>query len=180
MGRVIEAVPGSRLLFKSPGFSEPANRDRLTAALARAGIDPRIASMRGHSDRASHLAACQEVDLALDSYPHGGGMTTLEALAMGVPVLTVPGQTISSRLAAACLSAVGLTEFIADDPGGLAACAARKAANLDALAALRASLPALLSNSPVGDARAYTCAVETAYREMWREWCGSSHVHHGQ
>ena len=177
---VIEAVPGSRLLVKSQGLSEPANRDRLTAALVRAGIDPGIASMRGQSDRASHLAAYQEVDLALDPYPHGGGMTTLESLAMGVPVLTVPGETISSRLAAACLSAVGLAEFIADDPGGLAAHAARTTADLDGLAALRAGLPARLSNSLVGNAAVYTRAVETAYRQMWRQWCGSSHVHRGQ
>src|SRR5262249_43929407 len=95
------------------------------------------------------------------------------ALAMGVPVLTAPGETISSRLAAACPSAVGLAEFIADDPGALAACAAKKAADLDPLAALRARPPGILSNSPVGNAAAYARAVETAYRQMWREWCGN-------
>lgn len=168
---VLQGVPNSRLLIKTPSLSQPVSRDRFLSAMARAGIDPARISLRGNTDRRQHLAAYREIDLALDPYPHGGGMTTLEALAIGVPVLTIPGQTISSRLAAACLSAIGLTECIFDDVAALATFARNKAADLDALAALRANLPARLAASPAGNAAAYTRSVEAAYRTMWRSWC---------
>jgi len=98
-------------------------------------------------------------------------MTTLDALWMGVPVITSPGASISSRLAAASLTALGLTDFIAADHDATVALAAAKARDLPALAQLRATLRARIAGSPFGDARAYAAAVEAAYRGMWRRWC---------
>ena len=98
-------------------------------------------------------------------------MTTLDALWMGVPVVTCPGKTISSRLAAASLSALGLTDYIAADGDAYVALAIAKAGDLDALARLRAGLRGRLADLAVGDPRRYARAVESAYRDMWRRWC---------
>jgi protein O-GlcNAc transferase len=98
-------------------------------------------------------------------------MTTLEALAMGVPVIAAPAETISSRLAPACLAALGLTDFIAEDRSAYIALAAARATDLDALAKLRQDLPSRMARSPVGDGPGYARAVEATYREMWRTWC---------
>jgi predicted O-linked N-acetylglucosamine transferase (SPINDLY family) len=121
--------------------------------------------------RADHFGAYRGIDLALDPFPHGGGMTTLDALWMGVPVVTFPGRTISSRLAAATLTAASLSDFIAPDLQGYVALAIAKARNLPALAALRARLPARMQATAFGDPMRYARAVEAAFRTMWQRWC---------
>ena len=78
-------------------------------------------------------------------------MTTLDALWMGVPVVTSPGGTISSRLAAASLTAAGLTDFIAADLESYVERAVAKAMDLPALADLRAALRTRVAGSAFGD-----------------------------
>jgi protein O-GlcNAc transferase len=121
--------------------------------------------------RESHFAAYQELDIALDPYPHGGGMTTLDALWMGVPVVTCPGRTISSRLAAASLHAAGLDDYIASDSSHYIELAIAMAGNLAALADLRKTLRERVAGTPFGDPVRYARAVEGQYRSMWRRWC---------
>ncbi len=98
-------------------------------------------------------------------------MSTLDALWMGVPVVTWPGKIISSRLAAASLTTLGMTDFIASDPKSYVDLAVAIANDVDALARLRAGLRGRMAKSVIGDADRYRQAVESAYREMWRRWC---------
>jgi protein O-GlcNAc transferase len=91
-------------------------------------------------DRASYFATYQNIDIALDTFPHSGGMTTLDALWMGIPVVTWAGETISARLAAASLAALKRTDFIANSPDSYVNLAVAKASNVDALSLLRATL----------------------------------------
>jgi len=104
-------------------------------------------------------------------------MTTLDALWMGVPVVTSPGRTISSRLAAASLTAAGLTDFIAPDLQGYSELAVAKAGNLDALAQLRANLRRRIADSELGNPVRYAHAVEVAYRKIWQRWCAGVGAH---
>ena len=169
--QVLRAVPNSRLVLKGAIFDSAEQKVAILAVLEAEGVAPDRVRLLDKMDRADHFAAYQEIDIALDPFPHGGGMTTLDALWMGVPVITWAGRTISSRLAAATLTAVGLTDLIAPDRERYVALAAAVAGDLDALASLRAKLRPLLANSVIGDIQRYTRAVETAYREMWRRWC---------
>jgi protein O-GlcNAc transferase len=98
-------------------------------------------------------------------------MTTLDALWMGVPVVTCPGRTISSRLAAASLHAAGLDDYIASDPGRYIELAIAKASDLAALADLRRTLRERIAGTAFGDPVRYARAVEGQYRSMWRRWC---------
>jgi len=100
-------------------------------------------------------------------------MTTLEALYMGVPVITWAGSTISSRLGAASLTALGLDSFIAPTKDAYVELAIEKASNLDALALLRSELRHRIENSDIGDPIRYARAVEAAYRSCWRNWCAT-------
>jgi predicted O-linked N-acetylglucosamine transferase (SPINDLY family) len=86
-------------------------------------------------------------------------------------VVTWAGRTISARLAAASLSALGLADFIASDPDGYVELAVAKAADIDALARLRTSLRRRVAESAIGDPVRYARAVEAAYRAMWQRWC---------
>jgi protein O-GlcNAc transferase len=128
---------------------------------------------QGIVSRKAHFAAYGDIDIALDPFPHGGGMTTLEALWMGVPVVTAPGGTISSRLAAATLTAAQLTDFIATDHRHYVELAVKKASDLSSLADLRSRLRDRLANTEFGNTLRYARAVEKQYRAMWQTWCRS-------
>jgi predicted O-linked N-acetylglucosamine transferase (SPINDLY family) len=171
--QILRAVPSSRLVLKDGLFDRDSQQGPILATLATEGIAAERVTVLDKTTRADHFIAYQELDIALDPFPHGGGMTTLDALWMGVPVVTWPGGTISSRLAAATLTALGLTELIAPNLESYIALAVAKAGDLEALADLRATLRPRLANSTVGDPVRYTRAVESAYREIWRLWCAS-------
>ena len=175
--RILRAVPGSRLMLKGDKtfkdgkiFVDSSQQVRLSSVLAEYGVAPERIALAPWRERSAHFAAYNEIDIALDPFPHGGGMTTLDAFWMGVPVVTFSGRTISSRLAAASLSAIGLTDFIAADLEGYVDLATAKARDLKALAALRASLRPRLKASAFGDPARYAAAVEAAYRAMWQRW----------
>jgi protein O-GlcNAc transferase len=168
---ILRAVPKAHIVIKNRWFSDSAHRDRIVALFADNGVAPERVELLSSTARVDHFSAYQGIDLALDPFPHGGGMTTLDALWMGVPVVTFPGRTISSRLAAATLTAAGLSDFIAPDLESYVTVAIAKAADLPALAALRASLRERMAGTAFGDAVRYARAVEFAFRAMWRQWC---------
>jgi predicted O-linked N-acetylglucosamine transferase (SPINDLY family) len=171
---ILRASPNSRLVLKDYLLVESNQQARVRAVLSAQGIAPERLTLLGGSDRRAHFAAYRMLDIALDPFPHGGGMTTLDALWMGVPVVTAPGPTISSRLAAASLTALGLTELIASDRDALITLAAEKAAQLRALLRLRQELRGRVAASAIGDPARYAGAVEAAYRVMWHRWCAAS------
>jgi predicted O-linked N-acetylglucosamine transferase (SPINDLY family) len=171
---ILHALPAARLVLKDRILMDSNQRARIETAFATNGISAERLTLLGVSNRISHFSAYQKIDIALDCFPHSGGMTTLDALWMGVPVVTWPGRTISSRLAAASLSAIDLTDFIAADTESYVKLAVAKGSNLAALARLRASLRPHIAGSVVGDPQRYSRAVESAYRDMWRRWCAGT------
>ncbi|MBX7200610.1 MAG: tetratricopeptide repeat protein [Rhodospirillaceae bacterium] len=169
---VLHRLPTSRLLLKFTAYGGAQDRTRLAAAFSAQGIAAdRIDFMDG-TGRAAHFAAYRRADICLDPTPHGGGMTTLDALWMGVPVVTVMKETPSSRLAGAALSALGLEDWIAADAEDYAAKAGTLAADPQRLAEIRAGLRARMAATPVGDPEAYALAVEKAYEGMFADWLG--------
>lgn len=170
-GAILRALPGSRLVLKGRLIDLASEQAPILAALGHEGIAAERVTMLDQGSREAHFAAYRDLDIALDPYPHGGGMTTLDALWMGVPVVTYPGRTISSRLAAASLNAAGLNDYIASDPGHYIELAIAKASDLAALADLRRTLRERIAGTAFGDPVRYACAVEAQYRSMWRRWC---------
>jgi protein O-GlcNAc transferase len=171
-GRLLREVPGSRMLLKDGQLSDPDERRRIAAAFAERGIDEdRLVLLRG-TPHAEHLAAYGQVDIALDPIPASGGVSTLEAVWMGVPVVAVAGTGGSSqRAAATVLTAVGLADWVAGTEDEYVSIARRWAADRSALAVLRPTLRPMMQASPVGDAAAYCRSVEAAYRTMWERYC---------
>ncbi|HEC14889.1 MAG TPA: tetratricopeptide repeat protein, partial [Rhodospirillales bacterium] len=161
-GQVLDAVPGSKLLLRTHALKSPAARERLS--------DDRFIFKDGlpHKDL---LKAYAEIDIALDPLPYSGGLTTVEALWMGVPVVTLSGETFASRHSTSHLSNVGLTELVTDSPEGYVSAAAGLAGDLGRLAELRAGLRARMKASPLCDTKQFARDLETAYRGLWRTWC---------
>jgi predicted O-linked N-acetylglucosamine transferase (SPINDLY family) len=108
------------------------------------------------------------IDIALDPFPYGGGVTTLEALWMGVPVVTLPGETFASRHALTHLSNVGVEGTIARDLDHYVDLAAGLAEDLPSLAALRASLRKQMAASPLCDGERFASDFMDLMRSTWR------------
>jgi predicted O-linked N-acetylglucosamine transferase (SPINDLY family) len=93
---------------------------------------------------------------------------------MGVPVVTLIGNTVVGRAGHSQLSNLGLRELIAQSPDQFVSIAAGLAADLDRLAELRESLRERMRNSPLMDAPRFARNIEAAYRKMWQWWCETS------
>ena len=175
---ILNALPASRILLKNTLFGDPSQRERVMGLFEANGVASARVEILAGTSRRDHFCAYRSVDLALDPFPHGGGMTTLDALWMGVPVVTAPGRTISSRLATASLTAAGLTDFIAPDLNRYVDLAVAKARDRAALAQVRAELRQRMETTDFGDPVRYTRAIEAAYRDMWRGWCTAHRGEH--
>lgn len=169
--RLLKTVPESRLALKDVQLSDPAERQRIADVFAAHGIDERRLMLLPGTPHLEHMAAYGGVDIGLDPIPVSGGVTTMEALWMGVPVVSLLGSGLASRVSAAIMSALGLTAWVAASSDDYVAIAARMAANPAALADLRRSLRPRMLASPIATPQAYCRAVEEAYRTMWRDYC---------
>jgi protein O-GlcNAc transferase len=169
--RVLAAVPGSRLVLKWKALSEASARGRLTTAFAAEGIGADRLDLRAASPHAQMLGEYGDIDIALDPFPYSGGMTSAEALWMGVPAVTWPQDRIASRQTAAFLSELGLTDLAAGSEDDYVRIAADLAADAARRADLRRTLRPRMAASPLTDGAQFTPGLEAAYRRMWRRWC---------
>ena len=168
--RILARVPGSLLILKYKGMNDPAHADRLSEVFAAKGIEPSRVSFLPRSSNAEVLEHYNGVDIALDPFPYSGGLTTLEALWMGVPVVTWPGETFAGRHALTYLTNVGLTETIARDPDDYVEVAAALAGDLPGLAVTRAGLRDRMAASPICDGGQFTADLLQLLRGAWKEW----------
>jgi len=171
-GRVLRSDPTSRLLIKHPQIDDALTRTVLQDKFASQGIAQDRLRLVGATSREQHLAAYRQVDICLDPFPQGGGVSTWEAVHMGVPVVAKIGNAIPKRPGGAILSAIGMADWVATDDDEYVDIALRSTP--DQLRALRCELPELI-NARCGPT-AYTNAVEEGYRTMWKKYCEASQV----
>ncbi|MGL4420597.1 MAG: tetratricopeptide repeat protein, partial [Gemmataceae bacterium] len=165
--KLIAAIPGSRLVLLA-GQSQ-AGAKRLTDRFLAAGILRDRLQLVLRLPRHEYYEAYQSFDLALDPFPYNGGVTTCDALWMGVPVLTVAGNSYVSRQGAMINTQVGLSEFVADDPATLIELAKTWSMNREWLADIRAGLRGQVASSPIANAPRYVQQLENKLRHLWRD-----------
>jgi predicted O-linked N-acetylglucosamine transferase (SPINDLY family) len=167
---LLGAVPDARLLVYAP-----AGRPRNAAAgcLRAAGVDPARLSFVPRLSLFDYLDTYNHIDIALDSFPYCGGTTTMDALWMGVPVVTRAGLTAVGRGGVSILANVGLSDLVGHTTEEYVTKAVALAGDLESLAALRRELRGKVEASPLRDGRGYAAAVEAALRQTWRAWCAS-------
>jgi protein O-GlcNAc transferase len=169
--RVLRAIPGSRILVKTIQLDDPDQRERLYGEFEALGIGRSRVDVEGQSPQKDLLARYGSVDIGLDPFPYSGGLTTLEALWMGVPVVTLGGDRFAARHSRAHQECVGVREGIASGPDDYVARARALAQDLDRLEALRAGLRDRVRQSPLCDGPRFAVDLEAALRGMWREAC---------
>lgn len=165
---VLTRLPAARLVLKTHQFSDLPTASRIRAAFG--DVAERV-EMRGSSGHRAFMGEYNGIDIALDPFPYSGGLTTIEALWMGVPTVMVPGEIFAARHSFSHMSNAGLEGWAAADIAGYVDLAVRKASDIAALAALRAGLRARVKASPLCNAPRFGRNLGQALRHAWTEWC---------
>ena len=164
--QVLAAVPQSRLVLKWRSLADEALCDSVRAAFAGKGIDPSRIELRPASFHADVLLQYADIDIALDPFPFTGGLTSCEALWMGVPVVTWPQDRVVSRQTFAFLSAIGLAELAAKDAADYVHIAQTLAADRAKLTHLRSALRNIMQASSLMDVAGFTRQLEASLQDL--------------
>ncbi|MFZ2333462.1 MAG: tetratricopeptide repeat protein [Sideroxyarcus sp.] len=164
---ILKAIPQARLRIQNMQMIFPKAREQLRQHLNRCGIAPEQTTIVEPCSREQYLAAHAEVDIILDTFPFSGGTTTCESLLMGVPTLTLAGDTMLARQGASLLTCAGLDKWIAHNMEEYVSLALAHAADVDRLAQLRTRLRQQLLASPLFDAPLFAGRLEDALHGMW-------------
>jgi protein O-GlcNAc transferase len=169
--RILKRLPRSHLVMKYRGFDVPSVQQRITAQFAAHGVAAPQLEFRGMSITSKMFQEIGGVDIALDPFPFAGGLMTCITLYMGVPVVTMKGETFAGRQGFSFLSTLGITETVADDAEDYVEKAVALANDLGRLAVLRRKLRPAIENSPLCDGRKAGAALQSLLRQVWRDWC---------
>jgi protein O-GlcNAc transferase len=165
--QILKAVPNSRLIIRANSGSHLQDVVRRFAGVDRAADRIEFVGMQPWEQ---YINTYARIDIALDPFPYGGGITTCDSLWMGVPVVSLSGKTAVGRAGRSILTNIGLPELIAKTPEQYVQIAVLLALDQSRLAELRSSLRHRMQASPLTDAESFARDIEAAYREMWRKW----------
>jgi protein O-GlcNAc transferase len=169
---ILSRIPDARLLLEIVGIDGAEFRRETEARLVRLGL-PLDRVILEPRRRSNQYVLYNKIDIALDPFPFNGGTTTLDALWMTVPVVTLAGDYFTARMGVTILNNVGLPELIAQDEAAYVDFAVALANDLSRLRAIRGNLRQKMSASRMMDFAAFARDMEAAYRGMWRQWCAS-------
>lgn len=164
--KILARVPGARLRLQSLPLAFPEARTAIQQRLESVGIDVQRVDLFGGVPRAEYLASYADVDIVLDTFPFPGGTTTAEALWMGVPTVTLTGNTLLERQGESMLRCAGLADWVATTEQEYIQLALVKVADLGQLEKLRANLRARVLASPLFDGASFARNLEDAFYVM--------------
>jgi predicted O-linked N-acetylglucosamine transferase (SPINDLY family) len=174
--RILKAVPDSKLLLKFKSGGDDEVKALFIRQFEQCGISSDRIMISGWLRSPEHLKLYNQVDIALDTFPYNGTMTTLQSLLMAVPVVSLVGEHHMSRVGLSILSRLGLEFFAAATADEYVSKASALAANFESLDKIRMSMRNRLAASPLCNNRGFAIKVEQAYRTMWHKYCESRGV----
>ncbi len=166
---VLRCLPNSRLLMQTSVMADADIRQQVIQRFVQQGIHAERLILLPHTSLLEHLQCYHQVDICLDTYPYNGGTTTCHALWMGVPTLSLCGETQSSRMGYSILSTVGLEQWVAFKRDEFIEKAMVFSADVRQLQQLRSTMRSRLQASPLMDAQGFTQAIEEFYRTMYQD-----------
>jgi predicted O-linked N-acetylglucosamine transferase (SPINDLY family) len=170
---VLKAVDHSHLLMRFRGLDDPAVQAPIVKRFKQHGVAENRIVFEGRADHRAFLDTYNRIDIALDTFPYSGGLTTCEALWMGVPTLTMPGDTFAGRHAASYLATTGYNDCRVGSRDELVERAVSLSSDLTALADLRAKMRNQVAKSPLCDGPGFAHGFEAKVRDAWKEWCAT-------
>lgn len=173
--QLLHAVPNAKLLIG--GMPNKQSSNMLRSWFVQEGIAVERLSFHAHTNTRDYLDLHRLVDICLDTFPYTGGTTTLHALWMGVPTLTITGSTLPERTSETILRHVNLSEFIARDAGDFIQKGKLLAGDIAHLAILRAGMRERIRNSAISQPALISAGLEQGLRTIWQRWClGLPHI----
>jgi predicted O-linked N-acetylglucosamine transferase (SPINDLY family) len=167
---LLQEVAQSKLILKSAAFDHADVVENYTRMFTEQGVNKGQLEFRGKSPHVEMLSEYSDIDIALDTFPYNGGLTTLEALWMGTPVITLVGERIISRQSAGMLQALDLADFIARDTADIVSKARYWADHREALNELRKGLRERMAGSSLTDGKAFTRDLEQHLQSIWSSY----------
>ena len=172
--RVLHAVPDAKLLLKAPSLRDESVKARFERLFGEQGIDPERLIMRGPSGLEDMMQEYADMDIALDPTPYNGGTTTLQALWMGVPVLTLMGENFVSRMGASFMTTLGRPDCLAKDEDSYVANAVRLASDRATVRSARFALREQMLASGLCDIQTYVKNFQDLLEAMWTRYSSGS------
>jgi protein O-GlcNAc transferase len=169
--KVLKAVPGSLLKLKTPSFTDRVCLQSILAYFTDRGIDKAKLLFSGPSSLKSMMQEYNEVDIALDPIPYNGGTTSMQAMWMGVPVITLKGYNFCGRMGMSINHYAECDEWVANSVAEYVNIAQQKAQNRAQLVAFKTSLRERMLASPLCDAKGFTADIEACFRLSWQRYC---------
>jgi len=169
--KLMHELPESRLLLRGAQYESDDFCRRIWEEMANQGIEQHRVLLEGPTNHKDFIGTYQRIDIALDTWPYSGGLTTCEALLMGVPVVTLPGPTFAGRHSATHLINAGLQELVTSSWAEYRHRVKELANDLPNLAFIRAGLRTILHYSPVCDAPRFANHFNNALRAIWVRYC---------
>jgi protein O-GlcNAc transferase len=164
---VLRQVPESRVLVKNNAFADSRFLLEARGAFLSRGVELDRITLEGPGSREEFWARLNDVDFCLDTFPAAGGLTTLDCLWMGAPVLACRGHDMLSRQGELILSNIGLKDWLAVDPADYVKLAIKKSEDIDSLRLLRYQLRSRLRESVMMNAPHFSLDLAHAFRQMW-------------
>lgn len=171
--QILKAMPDSRLLFKYKTYSAESVQRRVIEAMVAQNVDSERLVFEGFSPLGSFFDTFGSIDVALDSFPYTGVTTTMHTLFMGVPLVSLEGDTPMQRFGRTALTAIDHTDWIARSPQDYVAIAIRLAKEAKTNPGLRQEIRQRMLASPLMCHDVFVRDLEAAYRGMWQRWCAS-------
>ncbi|EIC20522.1 O-linked N-acetylglucosamine transferase, SPINDLY family protein [Thiorhodovibrio frisius] len=164
---ILRETPNTRLLLRYASLRHAEIRRQLLERFAAHGISAERLTLEGKASRTEMLETYNRVDIALDPTPYGGGITTAEALWMGVPVITLHGGAWPGRHSASILNTIGCPGLVAKNEEEYVALAISLATAPQRRRQYHETLRSTVEQSPLCDGLTFARDVETAFRGMW-------------
>lgn len=167
--QIMQRVPNARLLLRSISFNDPAAIESMRERVKLSGISLERVDFVGPAGGADYFASYNEVDIVLDTYPFNGGTTSCFAAYMGVPVVSLTGQSLISRMGKSILNNLDLKDWVAEDTEAYIDRAIAAAADLSFLTHFRAEARERLSRTALGNGRRFAADIEDFYRKLLQQ-----------
>ena len=165
---VMQSVPNSKMRWQSKAFGTESYRQSVKQRFTLLGIDESRVELVAFASREDYFAAHAHIDILLDTFPFTGGTTTCEALWLGVPTLTMAGETMVARQGASLLTAAGLSDWVTESQVQYLQKAVQFCSDLKQLSQLRTNLRAQVLASPLFDGKRFAANLEVALWDIWQ------------